>query len=254
MTIFYFTTTGNSLYVAKKICDKNISIVQEFRINRSFVEDDKIGFVFPCYAGGMPDAVHKFIDKVTFKADYYFAIVTNGGSAIGALESVKNLGEKYNLKFDYLEQVHMISNYLPLSDINDELKNESLLQIEENIERIKNDIQNSVKKDFKPKMYNYALSSVANKMFYMLFTGDCDKKFSVSDECTGCKICENVCYRHNITVIDKPKFHHQCGFCMGCINNCPKTAINVKGEKSSGRFRNNNVTITELIKSNNQTR
>lgn len=254
MTIFYFTTTGNSLYVAKKLCDKNVSIVQEFNSRTTFVEDDKIGFVFPCYGRGMPDIVHKFLDKVTFKADYYFAVVTHGGSPKGALESVRFLGKKYNIKFDYLEQIHMIGNYLPLTDINVELENESSLNIDKNIEKIKNDIQNNLKNNRSLKFRNYIFSNILNKLFYTFCTGKSDKKFSISDKCTNCKVCENLCYRNNISVTDKPVFNNQCGFCMGCINNCPQNAISVKGEKSTRRFRNKNVTITELIKSNNQTR
>ncbi len=69
--IFYFTGTGNSLYVAKTIGDKlgeqSIDITKAMK-EKSFVyrlsSDEKIGFVFPVYFYGVPSIVADFIAEL----------------------------------------------------------------------------------------------------------------------------------------------------------------------------------------------
>lgn len=47
MKILYFTATGNSLAVAKKLGGELISIPQAIKNNQYEIKDDVIGFVFP---------------------------------------------------------------------------------------------------------------------------------------------------------------------------------------------------------------
>ena len=66
--IFYFTATGNCLYVAKEIEDNPISIPQIIHNNDLNFEDEQIGIVAPIYAGELPKLVVEFIKKSNFKA------------------------------------------------------------------------------------------------------------------------------------------------------------------------------------------
>ena len=52
--VFYFTGTGNSLYVAKQIEDNPISIPQVFRNNNLDFSADSIGVVAPVYGHEVP--------------------------------------------------------------------------------------------------------------------------------------------------------------------------------------------------------
>lgn len=83
-----------------------------------------------------------------------------------------------------------------------------------------------------------------------LFNNEFDKKFSVDNNCNGCKTCERVCPVDNIKVKNKPIFNNSCQQCMACIHNCPKRAIRVKKEKDKTRFINQNITLKEIIDSN----
>ncbi|SPW41113.1 Uncharacterised protein [Enterococcus faecium] len=49
MTILYFTATGNSLYVAKRLGGKLISIPQMIKENKYEFSDERIGIVFPVF-------------------------------------------------------------------------------------------------------------------------------------------------------------------------------------------------------------
>lgn len=64
--MFYFTATGNSLYVAKRIGRELYSIPQVVKEGRYKFEDDVIGFVFPCHGFGMARLVSDFIKKAKY--------------------------------------------------------------------------------------------------------------------------------------------------------------------------------------------
>ena len=59
--LFYFTATGNSLYVAKKLERKPISIPQIVHQSNLTFKDEKIGIVAPVYGHEVPDMVKEFL-------------------------------------------------------------------------------------------------------------------------------------------------------------------------------------------------
>lgn len=63
--VFYFTATGNSLFVARQFSDTPLSIPQELKNNDLTHEADEIAFVCPDYAGAIPKIVREFVSKGT---------------------------------------------------------------------------------------------------------------------------------------------------------------------------------------------
>ena len=49
-----------------------------------------------------------------------------------------------------------------------------------------------------------------------------------------------------------PNFFHYCEWCMSCIHNCPKRAIHIKNEINDERFINSDISLNEIIRSNEQ--
>ena len=74
--LFYFTATGNSLYVARKLDKHILSIPQELKQEKQHYQDKKIGIISPVYAGELPQIVRKFIEKAQFDTDYFYIILT----------------------------------------------------------------------------------------------------------------------------------------------------------------------------------
>ena len=70
--LFYFTGTGNSLYVARQIEEKPISIPQVLHQENLNFKDEKIGIVYPVYAGEAPKIILEFLEKATFETDYFY--------------------------------------------------------------------------------------------------------------------------------------------------------------------------------------
>ena len=88
MKIFYFTGTGNSLAVAKRLSGELVSIPQVMK-ERSFVfEDEAIGIIFPLYCFNPPKMVREFLSKAKFNTDYLFAVATYGNLAGASMQDL----------------------------------------------------------------------------------------------------------------------------------------------------------------------
>jgi ferredoxin len=249
MKTFYFTATGNSLNVANVIGGELLSIPQILKHGPFEFEDEKIGFIIPCYYFGIPNLIYDFFDKVNFKSEYYFGILTFGGMSGAALNRLIKLGKEKGIKFNYTNEICMIDNYLPMYEISKELKKKENSNFEEVIEKVSKEIKENKNSLLIKNQFTNIFSNIAYG-FYKRALGKSDFKFSIDKNCNGCKICEKVCPVDNIEVFDKPKFNHKCEICLSCIHNCPKKSIHHKKEKSENRHRNRNVTVKEIISSN----
>ncbi len=140
--VFYFTATGNSLYVAKQFDDNPISIVKTQK-NATYL-DESIGIICPTYCGEIPKIVFNFIKNSKFNTPYLYLILTYGMSESDCPEFTYNQCKKVGVTFDYISFVKMVDNYLPAFDMADEKKIDK--EIPSQIERIKREIE-SYKKD-----------------------------------------------------------------------------------------------------------
>jgi len=248
MKILYFTATGNCLYVAKSFGGEYYSIPKLIKEGKYDFEDEKIGIVFPTYNIGVPKIVEEFLKKAKFKSKYIFGIATYGMYAGAATRHLLDIGTRSGIEFSYINEIVMIDNFIPGFDINKEREKEPKKKIEENLGKIIEDIKSGKKYIKKHSFIAKGIRSLSEKFF---FNTEFEKNFNVEDNCNGCKTCEKVCPVNNIVVDKKPSFMNNCQMCLACTNNCPQNAIRVKKEKSKARFKNQNVTLKEIISSNN---
>ena len=61
--VFYFTGTGNSLYIAKQLAECPVSIPQAMKQETLDFTDERIGIVAPIYGHEMPQMVKDFLKK-----------------------------------------------------------------------------------------------------------------------------------------------------------------------------------------------
>lgn len=253
MTILYFTATGNSLAVAKAIGGTLKSIPQLMHNEEYVIKDDVIGIICPSFGLSIPRLVTQYFSKAKLKASYIFAGITNAAAPGNSLGALNKLLIKNGSHLNYGKDLMMMNNYLVWSAMEDELKLLPQKDVEGQIQAFISDI--SARKQYLPK------KSLVDRIatYFLDFsrfkwsnsnTDNFDKKLTVSNECTCCGVCERVCPVANIRVEKKPVFAHHCESCLACIHNCPQMAIHYIKEKSTGRFRNDNVTLAEIIKSN----
>jgi Pyruvate/2-oxoacid:ferredoxin oxidoreductase delta subunit len=247
MTIFYFTATGNSLAVAKRIGGNLISIPQVINERATHYKDDAIGVIFPVYSNAPPKMIRRFLDKVSFEAEYLFAIGTYGNLPGACMYNVQKQAEKKGYRFDYPGSLLMVDNFLPVFEIDAQIAKLPKKETEKMTAKIVDDIKNRRKKDVRAGPAVRALAAILNA------TTKTDKNaqnYIVNDQCVKCGVCAKVCPAKNIAVTDKVCFSDRCEACLACVHLCPQNAIHLKNEKSNARWRNPDVSLEEIIAAN----
>lgn len=251
--LFYYTATGNCLYVAKKLESQILSIPQELKKNDLNYNDEKIGIVAPVYCGELPKTVRRFIEKANFQTDYFYMILTYGKADSIATVWSKNFCEKNGIHVNYAQTILMVDNYLPSFDMEEEMSVNK--KVDEQIKIVSHNIENKVQSISQPDQAAKKLYAVASKRFSEhpeLVNGEA---IIMTDRCVGCEICEQVCPIGNIKLIDgrAQRMSKTCDFCLACVHHCPFKAIELVSEKNpNARYRNPHISLKEIVQSNKQ--
>jgi ferredoxin len=254
--IFYFSGTGNSLYVAKNIAEYNheklIAISKAIRDDNTYqlADNEVIGFVFPIYAWGPPKIVLEFIEKLkigNYRKNYVFCVVTCGGAAGNAMKVMSACLSKKGIPINGGFSVIMPNNYILMGDVDSKEKEKEKLSLaEETLQYINYAIEQRTH-EFRVKKGRFAclLTGLINPMFNRHAIDP--KKFYVNDQCNGCGLCEKVCNCSNIKVKQSPHWGQNCAQCLACIHYCPVKAIQYgKGTEKKGRYTNPNISVDEM--------
>lgn len=247
--VFYFTATGNNLYVARHFVEKPLSIPQlmkEYEHGSMHFEADEIGIVYPIYWQKPPLMVQEFIRKATFTCDYFFGILTYGCNCDDAPKHFKNLCKENGISPDYVNAIIMVDNWLPGFDMNRQMAIDSTKHVDDQIAQVARDLD---------KQMAFSRRSVPNFEHGPNFPVEARDQFTINDDCVGCDICTKVCPWNNYRLVeDKAVASGNCEYCLACIQNCPQKSIELTaGEVNpKARYRNPNISLTEIIESNNQ--
>ena len=235
--IFYFSGTGNSKWVAKKIAEKtNDKVYDISKLNEipEIKNENQIGLVFPIYAWGIPEPMIIFAKKLKRTKAFTFGICTCGADAGNAL---KKLSKVYHLDSSY--SVIMPSNYIIGEDIEDEsIIIQKIDTAKKDLEIISNEIiqRKQIYRVHEGKFPNLK-STFINKGFNK-FARTTKSFYVKKEQCNGCGLCEKICPASTIKIIDGyPIWQEKCYQCLRCINYCPQYAIQYgKMTESRGRY------------------
>ena len=253
--LFYFTATGNSLYAAKQLEENPISIPQAMKQKNLEFTADAIGIVAPVYGHEVPEMVQEFMHKATFHTDYFYMVLTYGNRHGGAAELAENLCKKCGITPSYINILLMVDNWLPSFDMDEQRKIDK--KVEEHLTVIADDIQQHRKmiapvmdadRDVHQLFLNIKASQPADLWQNLI---------RVTDACVGCGICEKVCPSGSIRVVNGKAVHTpgRCQTCLACTHACPRKAIglNVPEKNPNARYRNEHISLQEIIAANEQT-
>lgn len=242
--ILYFSSTGNSLYIAKRLQER---IGGELRYIPKYDGDgseyEKIYIVSPIYSFGMPLHVADLLPRLDKNAELT-AILNYGGMAGGADRLVYEYALKYGLNVKSVFKLQMPENFtltftVPKFYLKSVLKKADG-RIDAVLEKISGGEANIPKKrGTKEKTW------LKNKSNWHIIGG----RFSVTDACVKCGKCALLCPAENITVSGgKPVFADKCVACLGCYHRCPQKAIVYKNKKKKDRYVNPNIDESEIGK------
>jgi ferredoxin len=257
MKIFYFTSTGNSLAVAKKIGGTLVPLVSIPQIADNFdaeYSDDVIGVVFPIYWLSVPKMVRRFLTEAKLSADYIFAIGTYGSKPGACMKNIQRHAANIGGRIDYAASLLMVDNYLPSFDVSEQIKMLPKKNTDENLRRIVADIQARRKLTAEVSSGWRLITAIMQVVKKTTMKDTQAQNYLVNESCTSCGICAQVCPSGNISVSDKVVFSDHCECCLGCVHLCPQNAIHLKQEQSAERWRNPDVSLHELIAANNRTK
>jgi ferredoxin len=254
--LFYFTGTGNSLYVAKQLEKFSVSIPQAIHDVDMYYKDEAIGIVCPVYGHEMPQMVKDFLKKAIFVTDYFYLVLTYGHTHGGAAELAEEFLTACGIKADYINTILMVDNFLPGFDMEEEIAINPEKEVEKHLAGIQADIK--ARRKFKQAVteedreWHRKFLEFAKTMPKEAYTSP----YLVSEECIGCGICMRVCPAGCIYLENQRAIHtdKNCQMCMACIHTCPKKAIQLKMPEKNpeSRYRNENVGLLELIEANEQ--
>jgi flavodoxin/Pyruvate/2-oxoacid:ferredoxin oxidoreductase delta subunit len=241
--LFYFSSTGNCLSVAKDIAaelpgTQIISIPKVMKQEIDFSADN-IGIIFPVYYLGMPRIVIDFIKRMEpCLSKYIFAVCTYGGFAGSTLlqtqKQLKSKGLKLNAGFG----IQMPGNYLvKYESFSVERQNEIFLKEKQKVETIVKAIENQ--QDRKIESSNFLINGIGNLAYKLISPKfpTLDRNFNINEKCNQCHLCEKICPVQNIKIMNaKPSWQGNCEHCLACIQWCPQEAIQY-GKRTTGRKR-----------------
>ena len=252
MIVCYFTATGNCLYVAKKIGGELLSIPQLMRQKSFVIEDDAVGIVCPCYNCEMPMMVRAFLEKAKIKTDYFFFIYTYGMGIGEAFAHAKLAAQEAGRTLSYVNAVQMVDNFIPYFDMEEQVVTLSKKNVEGQLEVICRDITARKTTDVKITAITKAqMAMYHKKLADKWLRKDTALSYTVNDSCIHCGICAKVCPANNITVTENGvEFSDHCEVCYACLHNCPQSAIHMPLEAGTAHFRNEHITLNDIIMSN----
>lgn len=250
--VFYFTATGNSLYVARALTAEPISIPQALKAGQLDYDADEIGIVFPDFAAAAPLMVREFVEKARLKAPYIFSIITFGNFAGNVADWWNEFCLSKGVKNNYVNTLLMVDNYLPVFDMNEQVTIDK--HIPENLAKIVAELD--AKHDFISHFeVDERMQEFLKKLQDDHFPMEAERLLKLNAEaCIGCGTCAQVCPHGNFTIGDKAEFSGACEYCLACVHACPTKALTLaRGERNpQARFRNENISLGDIKKANNQ--
>lgn len=250
--VFYFTATGNSLFIAKQLSDAPLSIPQELKKSNLVYEADEIGFVFPDYAAAVPVIVREFIEKAQFKAPYIFSVITFGNASVNVAEWWNEYATDKGLNNNYINSILMVDNYLPVFDMNEQMRIDK--KTDENMAKIIEDI--TAHKDYvQPADMGFFSKEMLKGMQDMHFSQTSEQLIKLdTSRCIQCNTCTEVCPRGNFSLTPGGlQISGKCEFCLACIHNCPQHALSLERERNKeARYRHPDISLNEIKRANKQ--
>ena len=239
--ILYFSGTGNSAYVARRIGaavgDETVDLFERLRDGdvSELTSDRPFVVVCPTYAWRIPRMVQRWLEHTPLTGnDAVYFVMTCGDSIGNAPAYLKKLCQAKRMTYMGCSEIVMPENYIAMFTTPDgEEAARIIAAAEPKIDQAAEAIAAG-----KPlpqrtaSLVGRLCSGIVNDVFYPVFVSA--KKFRVAEDCVGCGRCAVVCPMKNVVIKDgRPVWGDSCTHCMACICRCPQEAIEY-GSHSKG--------------------
>lgn len=240
--IFWFSGTGNSRLVAKRLSDKlgePMLEINALTLAHCHVTDaERIVWVFPIYSWGVPPVVRRFMGMVQLDCDVPHHMVCSCGDDIGLANAMwrGDLAAR-GWKGVSSHSVQMPNNYvsLPGFDVDSPRVEQSKLDAAvARIDAVARDIAGGRCID---DVVPGSIAWIKTKVIYPLFVKYemNPGRFKATDACVGCSKCARICPLNNIEMKhSRPEWGRECAMCLACYHVCPNHAV-AYGKRTEGK-------------------
>jgi Pyruvate/2-oxoacid:ferredoxin oxidoreductase delta subunit len=254
-TLYYFTGTGNSLWVARTLAQElggaELESIADDKARKT-IDSGVIGLVFPVRIWGVPRLILDFVKELKpLHPDYVFAIAVNAGQVANTLVQIRNVLRRTGLKLSTGFEITMPSNYIPWGGPGPREKQKQ--RFESAKKKISGIAAAIKRKDESPVEKGPLWQRVLFTLFYKMSfrrIPQMDRKFWVDEKCNQCTICSKVCPAGNIILQEgKPTWNQRCEQCFACLQWCSQQAIQY-GKKTPRyeRYHHPEVKLNDVLK------
>ena len=247
--IFCFSGSGNCLDIAKNIAaelkDTDIIMMRSQPAVTDVRGARRVGFVFPCYGGGLPGDVEQYVRQIKLDENAYtFGVCSYAGylgTGLYKLEQIVHLDYWAGISHQ-CSCIWLFPHFLmlpPISPAKAQARAERLAK------EVAGEILSARRKDKLPP--NNPINAVESKGWPKISDLKAAKMHS-SDSCIGCGQCAELCPKGNIRIENgRAVFGGSCIQCLSCLQYCPRQAIDLGGASvRRERYHNPNVTAKDL--------
>jgi ferredoxin len=234
--LFYFSGTGNSAWVAQSVAkgirEERVYSIPLESYSFTLLENEPLGFVFPCYAWGVPRFVERFVENLQIdNVSYVYFVITCGDDTGRTSQLFCDLLVSKGWERSLGYAVQMPESYVNLPGFNVDSDAKALRKISIAKERL-----NLIISDIRSRRYDYYdtlpgrfqwLKSNVVRPFFNKFL-IVSSPFKANADCISCGKCVSVCPFSNIQISDldkRPQWAEKCVLCMRCYHTCPHHAI-----------------------------
>lgn len=237
--IFYFSGTGNSRWVARQLgrrLGEGLTDITEAVGKQSFVyrpeNGERILFVFPVHAWGLPLPVRSFIKKLKPSgiSGYPAYLVCTCGDDCGRTDRMaRRLLRKNGWDLQAAFSVQMPNNYILLPGFDVDPHSLAVSKLEGAVRRVE-EIGSMIagERPLRPMYTAGRWAGAKTGVVYPLFRWWASRKpaFYATGSCISCGLCARVCPTGTIAFDGgTPDWGRHCVQCLACIHRCPVRAI-----------------------------
>lgn len=251
--IFYFSGTGNSLWVAgalrEAFGESLISMADELakgdgELEYTLGEKEKVFFVYPVHSWGPAVPVMRFVQRLrllNYDGQSIHSVCTCGDECGYTTEILRKELENRGLRLTSSYSVIMPNNYILMPGFTVDSKAVEQQKLQDAPGRMEKIVE-SVRRHSGESFYHTgSLPFLKSRMIYPLFNRYALGKnsFYATDECIACGLCERICPTKSISEskTGKPRWAKTCVQCVACIHRCPVRAIEYgKQTQKKGRY------------------
>ena len=250
--ILYFSGTGNSLAIARKIAevlDEQVMPLTE-AVQQDLTSEKRIGLVFPSYDFNLPPAVPAMISGLTISPkSYVFTVVTCGSMAGNCIWVLRRILREKGIELAYSHKVSVPDNSALAFGRNPNKQLGKFARVPARMAQIISELQ----AESRTLHYSWfsLLSWLLGRPAVERGMIHCMGPKVNPDKCTGCNICVRVCPMENIRLTgQKAITGDHCTVCLACVHACPQQAFTTNGlqTRKERQYRHPDIKLKDLLR------